>query len=388
MASIYLHFPFCKSRCIYCDFFSTTSLELRRTYVEAMKRELSMRCDEWSGEPIRSVYLGGGTPSQMSVADLSEVLSQVYRLFNVDSDAEVTMECNPDDLNDEYVRSLRLSLPVNRLSLGVQTFDDSRLQFLRRRHNASGALSAVARCREAGYGNLSIDLIYGFPGQSLSDWCSDLDQALDLEVEHLSAYSLMYEEGTALFRMFEQGAVHEVDEEVSLQMYQLLVDRMSGHGYRHYEISNFCKPGYHSRHNSGYWNGTHYLGVGAGAHSYDGSSRSWNKSSLAGYIDGVLKGVGEYREVELLDESTRFNEMVMTALRTSAGVNLTEIECRFGRSRKENLLSSASRYLSAGMLERGPYIAIDSMEPTQDEALRLTRDGVFVSNGIIADLFL
>ena len=388
MASIYIHFPFCKSRCIYCDFFSTTFLGLRSRYVEALKKELEMQCGYLSSSQVKTLYFGGGTPSQMDIGMLSEVMDCVYSHFDVSPDAEITMECNPDDLSDEYLCALRTRLPVNRLSLGVQTFDDGRLSFLRRRHSASGAIEALRKCRAHGYDNLSIDLIYGFPGQSLEEWESDIDRAIDLGVEHLSAYSLMYEEGTALYDMLSSGAVEEVDEEVSVSMYELLLTKMTAAGYRHYEISNFCKPGFHSRHNSGYWDGSHYLGIGAGAHSYNGKSREWNECSIELYLAGILEGKNGYRGSEMLDDRTRFNEMLMISLRTSSGVNLTRLERLFGQEMKTLLLSKAAPYIDRGQLEVGRYVPIDTVEPTADEALRLTRGAVFTSNGIISDLFL
>lgn len=387
MASIYLHFPFCKSRCIYCDFFSTTSLDLRRRYVEALKRELSLRRDYLGRECVDTLYFGGGTPSQMDVDMLAEVMDCVYTLFDISTHAEVTMECNPDDLSEAYLDGLR-SLPINRLSLGVQTFDDARLRFLHRRHSGRGALDAIERCRTHGYDNLSIDLIYGFPNQTIDQWEDDLDCALSLGVEHLSAYSLMYEEGTELYRLLSAGAVEEVDEELSVDMYKLLTDKMRVAGYRHYEISNFCKPSFHSRHNSGYWNGTHYLGVGAGAHSYNGEAREWNVGNLRQYLSGILEGGEGYVEREELDESTRINEMVMTSLRTSAGINLNQMENCFGKAIKRMILDKAAPYLKGGQLLMKPYVAIDSDTVTNDEALALSNDTVFVSNSIISDLFV
>lgn len=388
MASIYIHFPFCKSRCIYCDFFSTTFLSRRRDYVDAVKKELECQRDFFGGETIKTVYLGGGTPSQMDVAMLEEVFQSVFRFYDVDADAEITMECNPDDLTEAYVEAMRSCLPVNRVSMGVQTFDDTRLAFLRRRHTALVAEKAVERCRKHGYDNLSIDLIYGFPGETVEEWETDIDKAVAMGVEHLSAYSLMYEEGTPLYRMREAGQVIEADEEESVGMYRVLTDKLAEAGYRHYEISNYCRPGFHSRHNSGYWDGTHYLGIGAGAHSYNGLRREWNEDSLDRYLGGVLKGNDVYRGGEDLDGPTRFNEMLMTALRTSAGVNLDEVERRFGSRMKESLLAKADHFIRDGLLEKGLYVPIDSDDATGDESLHLTCEAVFTSNGIISELFL
>ena len=319
MAGIYIHIPFCRSRCIYCGFYSTTALDLRQRYVDALCREMEIRGTrkeeggKRNDEEIETIYLGGGTPSQLSAAQLHQIFEAIYIYNNVygqnispssfllppSSTKEITIEVNPDDVTDEYAAALR-QLPVNRVSMGIQTFDDQRLRFLHRRHTARQAIEAVSILRAAGINNLSIDLMYGFPGETLSDWQSDIDSALALNVEHISAYCLMIEEGTPLHRMLQhngdcplceqrselQGDCPQcVDEETERQMYYTLIDRLTAAGYEHYEISNFARPGFRSRHNSSYWNGTPYIGLGAAAHSYDIRSRSWNIADINAYIE-------------------------------------------------------------------------------------------------------
>ena len=296
---------------------------------------------------------------------------ELQQLFGVLGSAEeVTIEVNPDDVSDSFA-SLLSGLPVNRVSMGAQTFSDERLKFIGRRHTSVQVSEAVSRLRRAGIGNISIDLMYGFPEETLSEWHSDIDHALSLGVEHLSAYALMYEEGTPLFRLLEAGRVEETDEELSRQMYYDLIDRLSAAGYEHYEISNFAKAGYRSRHNSSYWNQTPYIGLGAAAHSYDGVSRQWNVDDVAKYIDGVEQGQLNC-EREELDETKRYNDLVMTALRTSDGLSLSLLS----ELHYNYCLQQARRYLDDGLLvnEKG--------------RLRLSRRGLFVSDMIMCDLML
>ena len=276
MAGIYIHVPFCQSRCIYCDFYSTTLLAHREAYVETVCRELNHRLPELQGESATTIYFGGGTPSILGVDKLSRILGS---LDNLESINEITLEANPDDLTEEYIQELR-TLPINRISLGVQSFHDRTLQFMGRRHTAQEAINAVRRLQHAGVTNISIDLIYGLPGETLDDWNCSLDQAILLGIKHISAYHLTYEEGTRLWHMQELGIVSPIDEEQSIRSFELLREKLLTAGYEHYEISNFALPGYYSRHNSSYWEGTKYIGVGPGAHSYDGLNRRWNLSNL------------------------------------------------------------------------------------------------------------
>lgn len=371
MAGLYIHIPFCGSRCVYCGFYSTTALELRQRYVDALCRELNMRKGELGiRNDIHTIYLGGGTPSQLTIPQLQQIFDTIYKYNKVATDAEITIECNPDDVTDSFVEGL-LTLPVNRISMGAQTFDDTRLKFLHRRHTALQVVLAVKRLRKAGYTNISIDLMYGLPGETLNDWVEDISQALSLDVEHLSAYCLMIEEDTPLYQMLQEGKITETDEELERQMYETLIDRLEAVGYEHYEISNFAKPGYRSRHNSSYWDGTPYIGIGAAAHSYDIRTRSWNISDLHQYINGIERGERLFEE-ELLDDDTRYNDTVTVALRTCEGLNLSTLS----EKHRNYCLRNARRFVNDGLL------ALDS----SSQSLRLTRRGLFVSDMIMSEL--
>jgi len=365
MAGIYIHIPFCASRCIYCNFYSTTLLDLRQRYVDAVCKEFSHRAG-YLKEPVHTIYIGGGTPSQLS-------LEQLEQLFETTGSAdEITLECNPDDVTDEFAVGLS-RLPVNRVSMGCQTFDEHRLRFLRRRHSAKQIPAAVERLRKAGICNISIDLIYGFPDETLADWKQDVEKALLLGVEHLSAYALSYEEGTPLYNMLKRCEIEEIDEEVSLQMFNYLIDSLMTAGYEHYEISNFSRPGYRSRHNSSYWHDIPYLGLGAGASSYDGESRQTNIENVVEYIQGIeCKQLKLKFDREVLSESERYNDLILTSLRTIEGLPLSKLSAE----RLSYLRQQAQPYVKSGRLIE------------ENGFLRLTRDGIFVSNGIMVDLML
>lgn len=369
VAGIYIHVPFCQGRCIYCDFYSTTEgEEWKSRYVDALLAELRMRRDELPLARVHSIYIGGGTPSQLPARALAGILNEVCRLFPVDSDAEVTVEANPDDVTPEWLAALSHT-PVNRLSMGVQSFDDALLRLIRRRHTAQQAVSAVEQAVRYGISNVSIDLIYGLPTQTMEQWQADVRQALALDVQHLSAYSLSYEEGTPLWRMLEQGRIEEADEELSLCMYEHLIDSARAAGFTHYEISNFCRPGRHSQHNSAYWHGVPYLGFGPGAHSYDGMrTRRWNLSDLKGYVQAA--GSMPPHQSEVLTDDELYDETVMTRLRTSEGLSLDLLTAAY----RAYCMAQAEPHLRAGRLEQA------------GSTIRLTRQGIFTSNDIISDL--
>lgn len=374
MAGIYIHIPFCQRRCAYCDFFSSTDSTLKEAYVTALCRELDIRKDYiGTSSPVRTIYLGGGTPSQLTLSQLERLFLYIYKVYAIAPDAEVTLEANPDDLSEAYVSGLKAMLPVNRISMGVQTFDDQRLHQLGRRHTARQAIEAVSRCRTHGFHNLSIDLIYGLPHQTLDEWDKELEQATALNVPHLSAYHLTYEEGTPLWRMKQQSIVSEVDEEVSAAMYARLVECLTNAGYQHYEISNFCQPRMESRHNSSYWQGVPYLGCGAAAHSYNGHSRQWNIASIPQYIQGINEG-SPFIECEELDLHTRYNDYLVTTLRTRWGASLKHVRSEFGQELHTYLQRMARLHLQRGHLE------------VQGDTLHLTDKGIFLSDGIISDL--
>ena len=371
MAGLYIHIPFCKRRCIYCDFFSTTCSEKIPTYVDALCKELDIRKD-YVDEEIETIYFGGGTPSQLSIEELENIFHHIYNIYKVKEDAEITLEANPDDLTSDYVEQLR-RLPVNRLSMGIQTFHEETLRLLHRRHSASQAIEAYHRCREAGFHNISIDLMYGLPGETLDRWENDLHQALELHPEHISAYHLIYEEGTALWKLKEEHQVAEADEDVSLQFFSTLIERLTEAGYQHYEISNFSLPGLHSRHNSSYWLGKKYIGCGPSAHSYNGTSRQWNIASLDAYISNMENGEPCF-EVEELDLYTRYNDFIITRIRTHWGLPLSHLQAEFGDELYRYCLRMARPHIEQGMLQ------------IQENTLRLTRRGIFISDGIMSDL--
>lgn len=369
MAGIYFHIPFCKTRCLYCDFFSSTKFEFREAYVEAMCRELEERRDYLQGHSIETVYFGGGTPSQLSAANFEKIFRTLASVFPRFSPSEITLEANPDDITPEYLDSLK-KLPFNRISLGIQSLNNAELQFLNRRHDADSALQAIRRCKETGLKNISVDLIYGLPGQTTASWQSTLWQVIHSEVQHISAYHLTYEEGTPLFDLLQRGNIHCVDEETSVAMFEILIDELTVAGFETYEISNFARPGHRSQHNSGYWNGTHYLGIGAAAHSYNGTSRQWNKKTSS--PDYRIQGF----EREELDEKALYNDFIITRLRTTIGINLQELETLFGSKKKACCLQQADKHL------------VSQLVKITNNHLQLTRKGIFVSNGILTDLLL
>lgn len=372
MAGLYIHIPFCRTRCIYCDFYSTVGEELQGRYVDALLREWAMRRDELRGERVETVYIGGGTPSQLPPVLLHRLFDGLCREIDFAACTEVTFEANPDDMTAGYAAELA-TLPINRISMGVQSFSDDDLRFLRRRHTATQAIEAVARCREAGFSRINIDLIYGLPGQTPHSWQENLNRALSLDLPHISAYNLIYEEGTALDLLRRKGVVQECDEVLSERLFDMLVDTLIAAGYEQYEISNFALPGEYARHNTSYWTDVPYLGLGASAHSYDRVARRRNVASLHDYITRIENGVPTY-ETEQLDADTRYNDRVITELRTMWGLDLDAIAADFGEARRQYCLRMARRHIASGTLMRTA------------NRLYITRRGLFVSDGIMTDL--
>lgn len=356
MAGIYIHIPFCKSRCKYCDFFSTTHLEKRSQYVEALLCEWQDRRNELR-DPTRTLYIGGGTPSTLDIDSLQLIVDSLQ----VNTVEEITLEVNPGDVTEEKAAAWR-KMGINRLSMGIQTFDDTLLQLIGRRHTAQEARNAVAIAQAAGFDNISIDLMYALPSQTMVQWQNDVEEALQLGVQHISSYGLIYEEGTALTTLLEHGVIEAVDEDTEMQMYDYLVERLTANGYVHYEVSNFSLPGRQSQHNSSYWNNTPYLGLGAGAHSYDGNTRTWNVSDLDEYIQQAINHRLQPEKEELTDED-KHTERVMLGLRTNKGVAIEDID-----------MSKAEVYLQQGWLRQ------------EGERVIATTQGFHVLNRIIEDL--
>lgn len=384
MAGIYIHIPFCKQRCIYCDFYSTTSQEKENRYIEAVCTELELRKQSLP-DPVHTIYIGGGTPSLLNPASVKQLKECIDRNYRVMPDLEFTVEANPDDISPEWLEAMS-RIGVNRISMGVQTFHDGHLKLLRRRHNSERAIQAVHLCQEHGFRNISIDLIYGLPEQTLEEWKADVAQAIALNVQHLSAYALIYEENTALWRMREQNKVQEADEELSLSMFEYLITELKNNGFEHYEISNFGLPGFHSRHNSSYWNDTPYLGCGASAHSFIGMERMYNTANIDQYIKDIMRCRKEnlpYNEVchcEILDRYEHYNDRIITGLRTAAGLDLEKLEQDFGTKLKNYCLKMAAPHLKENTLQ----ITEENGHP--QGVLKLSHRGLFLSDGIMSDL--
>jgi oxygen-independent coproporphyrinogen-3 oxidase len=372
LAGIYIHIPFCKQRCNYCDFFKETTLHHTERFTEALRQELHMRRTYLNGASVHTIYFGGGTPSILSYEQFSGIFKSIKSNFQVDNDAEITLEANPDDLSPSYLSELQ-QLPFNRLSIGIQSFEDKELKAVNRRHTALQAIASVVNAREAGFNNISIDLIYGLPGQSHNTWQENLAKAFDLQPEHISAYGLTYEEGTGLWHQRAKGVVKETDDEVMLEMYRHMLLQMKKKGYDAYEISNFAIDGFRSRHNSSYWNMTPYLGAGPSAHSYDGKSRQWNISNLQEYMHGIETKQLKY-EFEVLSNDDAYNDYVMVRLRTKEGIDLNHLLQHFGTTMHDWFLCKAEPYIKKGYLRQ------------HNQCLQLTLEGIELSNGILAGL--
>ena len=343
----------------------------KNSYIKSLIQEMELR-KSYLHEPLKTIYFGGGTPSQLNGDELKNIFDAIFHNFPTTNDMEITLEANPDDITPKYLAEVN-DLPFNRVSMGIQSFNDADLKFLNRRHNKEKAIEAVKLLKETGIKNINIDLIYGLPKQTMDNWAKNIDEALKLDIPHISAYHLIYEEGTALYRLLEEGKIKPVDEESSLNFFSFLRHKLIDAGYEHYEISNFAKTGYYSQHNSSYWKGTSYLGLGPSAHSYNGKEREWNPSSLDRWIKGILSGKPEI-EYELLDSNTQYNDHIVTRLRTMWGIDLDEIKFLFGEKRLNYLLQMAKRYLEQGTLK------------LECNKLTLTESGIFVSDGIMSDL--
>lgn len=372
MAGLYIHVPFCARRCVYCDFYSNTDRSLVVPYIEALIREMELREDYLNGEAIETIYLGGGTPSLLREADLDRLFKAIDRLYGLGDAKEITIEGNPDDLHPDYVAQLK-HLPINRISMGIQSFHDDDLRLLNRRHSAQQAIEAVENCVKAGLENISIDLIYGLPGQTPERWAKNLDTAISLQVPHLSAYHLTYEKGTPLDRMREAGQITPIDEDTSLILFGQLIDQLGKAGYEHYEISNFARPNRYSRHNSSYWQGIPYIGLGPSAHSYDKKSRQWNIASIGSYIKAIQEGQLPF-EREELSIHDQYDDYIITRTRTRWGLNPSEILTLFGQAYHAYFMRQATKAQTKGLLE------------IHDGNFRLTRAGIFISDSVMVEL--
>ena len=372
MAGIYIHIPFCKQRCSYCAFYSTTLYNIKEKYVSALCKELTDRKEYTGNQTIETIYFGGGTPSTLAIEQLQRICDTIYKTYQVSPTAETTIECNPDDLTPEFLSQLK-HLPFNRISMGIQSFNDTQLKRLGRRHDAEKARQAVKNAREAGYENISIDLIFALPGSTIADWEHDLDSAIALHPNHISAYNLTYEEGTPMHRALERGDFAELSEEENIEQFHLLISKLKQAGYKHYEISNFAQPGCESHHNSSYWNDTPYIGCGAAAHSYNGTSRQWNIADIQEYLKGIESGNPMF-EIEQLTEEERYNDTILTRLRTAKGIPLEWMKEKFSEGLNRFMLRNARKLIENGNLKE------------KNGHLSLTEKGIFISDAVIREL--
>jgi len=372
MAGVYIHIPFCKSYCSYCDFYSITDNSLKEALVQALIREASLRASYLEGEAAETVYIGGGTPSLLDAAVTEALLKAVRENFRIADNPEITVEVNPDDVTEGYFASLR-KIGVNRISFGLQSWNDKRLRYLGRRHDAAQSAKALDLAFREGFVNVSVDLIFGVPGMTVADLKSDLDKTFEFPVTHLSAYHLTVEEGTKFGRMKKQGKLIETDEDTSVSMFSLLGSFCRDQGFIHYEISNYAKEGFISRHNSSYWRQVPYIGLGPSAHSFDRKSRQWNVSDVKKYIKAVDGGAIPARREEL-DRLTVFNEYVMTSLRTMWGIDLQYVEEHFDKELHDYLVNLSGKYIGYGLMKR------------EKNTLVLTDQGKMISDNIMREL--
>lgn len=392
MSGIYIHIPFCKQACHYCDFHFSTSLKNKESFLSALKKEIALQKNYLSSLPVTSktinheiqtVYFGGGTPSLLSQKEIIEIFDELNKYFQIDKNAEITLEANPDDLTREKITEIR-NTPVNRLSIGIQSFSDTDLKLLNRAHNSTEAIASVQQAQNAGFENISIDLIYGIPTLSNKQWKKNLEITFSLNIPHISAYCLTVEPKTALASFIKKGKIKNIEEEKSVQHFEMLMEEMKKNNFIHYEISNFCKRtsfpagkdlAWASKHNSSYWRDEHYLGIGPSAHSYNGVSRQWNTANNNLYIKSLEKNELCF-EKEILAEETRYNEYILTSLRTMWGCDPVLVEKNFGNRFTEHLLKNAQPYISQNYLLKNNTI------------LTLSNSGKFIADKIASDLFV
>ena len=374
MAGIYIHIPFCRQKCYYCDFYKTVNTSLQHDFIGALKNEAKVRKNYLNDEMVETIYFGGGTPSVLTAPEIAEILAVLNDEFKVNSDAEITFEANPDDLSNDYLKALKKE-GINRLSIGIQAFQNRHLEKMNRRHNAAQAVEAIENAAKNGFSNLSADLIYGLPYLTPKEWEESLNQMFSLPVKHLSAYHLTYHEGTAFYTWLKKGTLKELKETESIAQFNTLVDMSLANGFEHYEISNLAKDQLYSRHNTAYWMGKKYLGLGPSAHSFDGVSRRWNNSSVEAYIKAQANNQ-MYFEEEKLSENDQYNEYILTRIRTKWGVSETELAQRFGCEKASYFSRQLAKYKDTGVLQ------------INDEIITLTRKGLFVSDEIMTDLMI
>ena len=374
MAGIYIHIPFCKSKCNYCNFFSLASSRYFTDFIPALLKEIELQHNYLPNEIIETVYFGGGTPSLLEYDALMQIFEKLQQYFKISESAEITLEANPDDLDLKKIRELKQS-PINRISIGIQSFFDDDLKYLNRRHSVSQAEASVKRSQDVGFENISIDLIYGIPSLNNEKWEKNLDYSFNLNVPHISAYGLTVEPKTALETLIRKGKYQPTDEESSINQFLVLMQKMNRNNFIHYEISNFCKKGFISKHNSNYWKGMKYLGLGPSAHSFDKTSRQWNVSDIPEYLESLQKKKIP-AEKETLTDNDKYNEYVMMSLRTMWGCDVNYIEQAFGAEQKNSAIGKIEKYIAKGHMIYNNNI------------FSLTDEGKLFADGIAADFFI
>lgn len=374
MAGIYIHIPFCKTKCNYCDFYKSTRLNQKVHILDSIKTEFNLRKQYLRNDSISTIYFGGGTPSVLEIAEITELLDLINQNYSLNKNVEITLEANPEDLSLEYLSELK-EVGVNRLSIGIQSFDDEDLKLMNRRHTSDRAKQAVKDARCAGFDNISIDLIYGLPKMTNSKWETNLKQAFALDAEHISSYHLTYHSGTVFNNYLKKGIIKPIPEDDSFEQFKMLVSEAQKQGYEQYEISNFAKNEKYSQHNSSYWKGQKYLGIGPSAHSFDGYTRQWNVANNNRYIEAISKGANWYT-LEELSKNDRFNDYIITRLRTKWGIDYDEIEQQFGNSAIEHIKPIAEKYIKSQHLYQ------------QNRTLKLNLDGLFISDEIMMEMMM
>jgi len=372
MAGIYIHIPFCRQKCYYCDFYKTVNISLLGRYLQALKNEMLLRTDYLGGEPVETLYFGGGTPSVLSETELTDVIGFVRSHFTLSPNLEITLEANPDDLTTNYLQQI-YSAGVRRLSIGIQSFHDEMLKKMNRRHNSGQAVEAIENAVKTGFNDISVDFIYGLPGLTNRQWKADLQKVFSLPVTHLSAYHLTYHEGTPFNTWLKKGTLKQLTETESIRQFETLVEMAGKNGFEHYEISNFARNGMYSKHNTSYWTGKKYLGLGPSAHSFNGISRSWNVAHTEKYIKATANNEA-FSEEEILTEANRYNEYILTRIRTKWGVSVEVIQNLFGTEKTDYFRLNIEKYLQAGLAVQN------------GETVTLTPKAWFVSDEISTSL--
>jgi oxygen-independent coproporphyrinogen-3 oxidase len=374
MAGIYIHIPYCHQKCHYCNFYSTASKKTKPLFVSALLKEIKLQKEYLHDEIISTFYFGGGTPSQLNISELKQIIQELFQHYNISDKVEITLEANPDDLTEEKLFELSKTA-FNRLSIGIQSFQETDLQYLNRSHSANQAIHAIKTAQKHQFSNLSIDLIYGIPTLSNESWIENIQTAIDLGIPHISAYCLTVETGTALDIFIRKGKMPAIDEEKASQQFEILMDILSKNNYIHYEISNFCKQGYVSQHNSNYWKQQKYLGLGPSAHSYNFVSRQWNISNISNYIDSIEKTLLPF-EGETLSLIQQYDEYILTSLRTIWGIDEFEILNKYGKKYYDYFKQQIETYIQKAWVERNGNI------------YTLTKQGKYFADGIASELFI